>query len=157
MPLLALRSLRRRPGGDLPNDDPNSCVVTITLWTSCSARPPQTKAGEMMTKADFWEEEEDQYERDITDWLVVAYDDENVELAGYTSSNGTWTPGINNPDSRTEVEMKLPLGKYSFMRSPICSRWKMVHRCIKNYRGTFLGGTVGGEDIGLGNEYRYKE
>ena len=40
--------------------------------------------------------------------------DENVELAGYTSSNGTWTPGINNPDSRTEVEMKLPLGKYSF-------------------------------------------
>ena len=101
-------------GGDLPNDDPNSCVVTITLWTSRSARPPQTKAGEMMTKADFWEEEEDQYERDITDWLVVAYDDENVELAGYTSSNGTWTPGINNPDSRTEVEMKLPLGKYSF-------------------------------------------
>ena len=76
-------------GGDLPNDDPNSCVVTITLWTSRSARPPQTKAGEMMTKADFWEEEEDQYERDITDWLVVAYDDENVELAGYTSSNGT--------------------------------------------------------------------
>jgi len=55
-------------GGDLPNDDPNSCVVTITLWTSRSARPPQTKAGEMMTKADFWEEEEDQYERDITDW-----------------------------------------------------------------------------------------
>lgn len=101
-------------GGDLPNDDPNSYVVTITLWTSRSARPPQTKAGEMMTKADFWEEEEDQYERDITDWLVVAYDDENVELAGYTSSNGTWTPGINNPDSRTEVEMKLPLGKYSF-------------------------------------------
>lgn len=100
--------------GDLPDDDPNSCVVTITLWTSRSARPPQTKAGEMMTKADFWEEEEDQYERDITDWLVVAYDDENVELAGYTSSNGTWTPGINNPDSRTEVEMKLPLGKYSF-------------------------------------------
>ena len=57
-------------GGDLPNDDPNSCVVTITLRTSRSARPPQTKAGEMMTKADFWEEEEDQYERDITDWLV---------------------------------------------------------------------------------------
>lgn len=40
-------------GGDLPNDDPNSCVVTITLRTSRSARPPQTKAGEMMTKADF--------------------------------------------------------------------------------------------------------
>ena len=101
-------------GGDLPNDDPNSCVVTITLRTSRSARPPQTKAGEMMTKADFWEEEEDQYERDITDWLVVAYDDENVELAGYTSSNGTWTPDIADSDSRTEVEMKLPLGKYSF-------------------------------------------
>lgn len=96
-------------GGDLPNDDPNSCVVTITLWTSRSARPPQTKAGETIT----WEDD-DEYERDITDWLVVAYDDENAELAGYTSSNGTWTPGINNPDSRTEVEMKLPLGKYSF-------------------------------------------
>ena len=102
-------------GGDLPNDDPNSCVVTITLWTSRSARPPQTKAGEMMTKADFWEEEEDQYERDITDWLVVAYDDENVELAGYTSREGTWTPDVNDPDdSHTEVEMRLPLGKYSF-------------------------------------------
>ncbi|TWV60317.1 hypothetical protein FSA05_15610 [Parabacteroides distasonis] len=101
-------------GGDLPDDDPNSCVVTITLRTSRSARPPQTKAGEMMTKADSWEEEEDQYERDITDWLVVAYDDENAELAGYTSSNGTWTPDIADSDSRTEVEMKLPLGKYSF-------------------------------------------
>ena len=100
-------------GGDLPDDDPNSCVVTITLRTSRSARPPQTKAGEMMTKADSWEEEEDQYELDITDWLVVAYD-ENAELAGYTSSNGTWTPDIADSDSRTEVEMRLPLGKYSF-------------------------------------------
>lgn len=96
-------------GGDLPDDDPNSCVVTITLRTSRSARPPQTKAGETIT----WEND-DEYERDITDWLVVAYDDENAELAGYTSRNGTWTPGINNPDSHTEVEMKLPLGKYSF-------------------------------------------
>lgn len=100
-------------GGDLPDDDPNSCVVTITLRTSRSARPPQTKAGEMMTKADSWEEEEDQYELDITNWLVVAYD-ENAELAGYTSSNGTWTPDIADSDSRTEVEMRLPLGKYSF-------------------------------------------
>lgn len=100
-------------GGDLPDDDPNSCVVTITLRTSRSARLPQTKAGEMMTKADSWEEEEDQYELDITNWLVVAYD-ENAELAGYTSSNGTWTPDIADSDSRTEVEMRLPLGKYSF-------------------------------------------
>lgn len=102
-------------GGDLPDDDPNSCVVTITLRTSRSARPPQTKAGGMMTKADAdaWEEEESEYERDITDWLVVAYD-ENAELAGYTSSNGTWTPDIADPDSHTEVEMRLPLGKYSF-------------------------------------------
>ena len=96
-------------GGDLPDDDPNSCVVTITLRTSRSARPPQTKAGETIT----WEADEE-YERDITDWLVVAYNDENAELAGYTSSNGTWTPGINNPDSHTTVEMRLPLGKYSF-------------------------------------------
>ena len=55
-------------GGDLPDDDPNSCVVTITLRTSRSARPPQTKAGETIT----WEDD-DEYERDITDWLVVAY------------------------------------------------------------------------------------
>ncbi len=97
-------------GGDLPDDDPNSCVVTITLRTSRSARPPQTKAGETIT----WEDD-DEYERDITDWLVVAYDDENAELAGYTSSEGTWTPDVNDPDdSRTEVEMRLPLGKYSF-------------------------------------------
>ena len=96
-------------GGDLPDDDPNSCLVTNTLRTSRSARPPQTKAGETIT----WEDD-DEYERDITDWLVVAYDDENAELAGYTSSNGTWTPDIADSDSRTEVEMKLPLGKYSF-------------------------------------------
>lgn len=70
--------------GDLPDDDPNSCVVTITLRTSRSARPPQTKAGETIT----WEDD-DEYERDITDWLVVAYDDENAELAGYTSREGT--------------------------------------------------------------------
>ena len=97
-------------GGDLPDDDPNSCVVTITLRTSRSARPPQTKAGETIT----WEDD-DEYERDITDWLVVAYDDENAELAGYTSREGTWTPDVNDPDdSHTEVEMRLPLGKYSF-------------------------------------------
>ena len=97
-------------GGDLPNDDPNSCVVTITLWTSRSARPPQTKAGETIT----WEDD-DEYERDITDWLVVAYDDEKAELAGYTSREGTWTPDVHDPDdSHTEVEMRLPLGKYSF-------------------------------------------
>ena len=53
--------------------------------------------------------------KDITDWLVVAYDDENAELAGYTSREGTWTPDVNDPDdSHTEVEMRLPLGKYSF-------------------------------------------
>lgn len=94
---------------NLPDDDPNHCVVTITLRTSRSVRPPQTKAGETIT----WEND-DEYERDITDWLVVAYDDENAELAGYTSSEGTWTPDINDPDSHTKVEMRLPLGKYSF-------------------------------------------
>lgn len=104
-------------GGDLPDDDPNSCIVTITLRTSQPVRPPQTKAGEMMTKADFWEEEEDQYERDITDWLVVAYDERGV-LAGYTSSKGTYNSGDtydkNDKDSRTEVEMRLPVGTYRF-------------------------------------------
>lgn len=94
---------------NLPDDDPNHCVVTITLRTSRSVRPPQTKAGETIT----WEND-DEYERDITDWLVVAYDDENAELAGYTSSESTWTPNINDPDSHTTVEMKLPLGTYSF-------------------------------------------
>ena len=39
-------------GGDLPDDDPNHCVVSISLRTSRSVRPPQTKAGGMMTKAD---------------------------------------------------------------------------------------------------------
>ena len=71
-------------GGDLPDDDPNHCVVTITLRTSRSVRPPQTKAGGMMTKADettetdFWAKDEE-YERDITNWLVVAYD-ENADF-----------------------------------------------------------------------------
>ncbi len=94
-------------GGDFPDDDPNHCVVTITLRTSRSVRPPQTKAGETIT----WEND-DEYERDITDWLVVAYD-ENADLAGYTSSNGTWNSN-NNDDSSTTVKMQLPLGKYSF-------------------------------------------
>ena len=106
-------------GGDLPDDDPNHCVVTITLRTSRSVRPPQTKAGGMMTKADettetdFWAKDEE-YERDITNWLVVAYD-ENADLAGYISGkDGTWTPDISNEDSRTTVEMKLPFGTYHF-------------------------------------------
>ncbi len=93
-------------GGDFPDDDPNHCVVTITLRTSRSVRPPQTKASEII-----WEND-DEYERDITDWLVVAYD-ENADLAGYTSSNGTWNSN-NNDDSSTTVKMQLPLGKYSF-------------------------------------------
>ena len=81
--------------------------------------PPQTKAGGMMTKADettetdFWAKDEE-YERDITNWLVVAYD-ENADLAGYISGkDGTWTPDISNEDSRTTVEMKLPFGTYHF-------------------------------------------
>lgn len=93
-------------GGDLPDDDPNSCLVTITLRTSQPVRPPQTKAGETIT----WEND-DEYERDITDWLVVAYDERGV-LAGYTSSEGTWTP--TDDDSHTSVEMRLPVGTYRF-------------------------------------------
>jgi hypothetical protein len=93
-------------GGDLPDDDPDSCVVTITLRTSRSARPPQTKAGETIT----WESD-DEYERDIRDWLVVAYDESGV-LAGYTSSGGTYNKEDEN--SRTDVDMRLPVGTYRF-------------------------------------------
>lgn len=97
-------------GGDLPDDDPNSCIVTITLRASQPVRPPQTKAGETITWADD-EEYEEEYERDITDWLVVAYDESGV-LAGYTSSEGTWAP--TDDDSHTLVEMRLPVGTYRF-------------------------------------------
>lgn len=99
-------------GGDLPDDGPNSCLVTITLRTSQPVRPPQTKAGEEISWAD-----DDEYERDITDWLVVAYDKRGV-LAGYTSSEGTYNSGDtydkNDKDSRTEVNMRLPVGTYRF-------------------------------------------
>ena len=71
-----------------------------------------TKADET-TETDFWAKDEE-YERDITNWLVVAYD-ENADLAGYISGkDGTWTPDISNEDSRTTVEMKLPFGTYHF-------------------------------------------
>lgn len=113
-------------GGDLPDDDPNSCVVTITLRTSRSARPPQTKAGETIT----WESD-DEYERDITDWLVVAYDESGV-LAGYTSSEGTYNKEDEN--SCTDVNMRLPVGTYRFMRSPTWSRWKVVRSFVRRSR-----------------------
>lgn len=93
-------------GGDLPDDDPDSCLVTITLRASQPVRPPQTKAGEAIT----WEND-DEYERDITDWLVVAYDESGV-LAGYTSSEGTYNK--DDVDSHTSVEMRLPVGTYRF-------------------------------------------
>ena len=93
-------------GGDLPDDDPNSCLVTITLRASLPIRPPQTKAGEAIS----WEND-DEYERDITDWLVVAYDESGV-LAGYTSSEGTYNK--NDDNSRTSVDMRLPVGTYRF-------------------------------------------
>lgn len=93
-------------GGDLPDDDPDSCIVTITLRASQPVRPPQTKAGETITWAD-----DEEYERDITDWLVVAYDESGV-LAGYTSSEGTWAP--TDDDSLTDVNMRLPVGTYRF-------------------------------------------
>ena len=93
-------------GGDLPDDDPNSCLVTITLRASQPVRPPQTKAGETIT----WEND-DEYERDITDWLVVAYDESGV-LAGYTSSEGTYNK--NDDNSLTSVDMRLPVGTYRF-------------------------------------------
>ena len=71
-----------------------------------------TKADET-TETDFWAKDEE-YERDITNWLVVAYD-ENADFAGYISGkDGTWTPDISNEDSRTTVEMKLPFGTYHF-------------------------------------------
>lgn len=93
-------------GGDLPDDDPNSCIVTITLRASQPVRPPQTKAGETITWAD-----DEEYERDITDWLVVAYDESGV-LAGYTSSEGTYNKEDEN--SCTDVNMRLPVGTYRF-------------------------------------------
>ena len=93
-------------GGDLPDDDPDSCIVTITLRASQPVRPPQTKAGETITWAD-----DEEYERDITDWLVVAYDESGV-LAGYTSSEGTYNK--DDVDSHTSVEMRLPVGTYRF-------------------------------------------
>lgn len=93
-------------GGDLPDDDPDSCIVTITLRASQPVRPPQTKAGETIT----WENDEE-YERDITNWLVVAYDERGV-LAGYTSSEGTYNK--DDVDSHTSVEMRLPVGTYRF-------------------------------------------
>lgn len=108
-------------GGDLPDDDPNSCIVTITLRASQPVRPPQTKAGETITWADD-EEYEEEYERDITDWLVVAYDESGV-LAGYTSSEGTWAP--TDDDSHTLVEMRLPVGTYRFYarQLEVVGRW----------------------------------
>lgn len=93
-------------GGDLLDDDPNSCLVTITLRAFQPVRPPQTKAGETIT----WEND-DEYERDITDWLVVAYDESGV-LAGYTSSEGTYNK--NDDNSLTSVDMRLPVGTYRF-------------------------------------------
>ena len=130
-------------GGDLPDDDPNHCVVTITLRTSRSVRPPQTKAGGMMTKADettetdFWAKDEE-YERDITNWLVVAYD-ENADLAGYISGkDGTWTPDISNEDSRTTVEMKLPFGTYHFYAFAAVQAVLAGHSLCSDFIGRLL-------------------
>ena len=84
-----------------------------------------TKADET-TETDFWAKDEE-YERDITNWLVVAYDENRDEV----------TP---------RQILFLCVRQFA-----VAGRWYIV--VSKNYRGTFLGGAVGGEDIGLGNEY----
>ena len=93
---------------DLP-DDSKLCTVTISLQTSNSMHPV-TKAEDTPN----WVEEEADYERNISKWLVVAYD-ANGDLAGYMAA-GSGDIGLGtDDDSKTAVsQMELPVGAYIF-------------------------------------------
>lgn len=88
---------------NLPEEQ-NICTVSIFLQTANGMHP--------VTKAEGtpdWMGDEN-YERNISNWLVVAYD-ENGQFARYIDGN-TYTVGDVN--SQTSFEMKLPEGGYTF-------------------------------------------
>lgn len=88
---------------DIP-DDPKMCTVSISLQTA-NGMHPETKA----EGAPDWYDDE-AYERNISNWLVVAYD-ENGQFVRYIDDN---TYAVNDPNSQTAFEMKIPEGTYTF-------------------------------------------
>lgn len=94
---------------DLP-DEPQLCTVTISLQAPNSLRPITRASGEEVSTDWATKEEESAYERNISDWIVVAYD-ENGTYAGHLLGN---LYNSDDEDSQTSLEMQLPTGRYNF-------------------------------------------
>lgn len=97
---------------DLP-DEPQLCTVTISLQGLDRMNPATRAEGDTNDEVPGtgWEEEEEQYERKMEKWVVVAYDEEG-EYAGHLANTGT----VNDDDNKYEIsfQMELPEGTYTF-------------------------------------------
>lgn len=86
------------------------CTVTISLQSS-GGMHSVTKADEESdtVKPSGWENE-DKYERNISDWLVVAYNS-NGQLEDYIGSFNMPGYNANDEDSETDIQMTFPIGE----------------------------------------------
>lgn len=113
-------------GGNVPElpDEPKMCTVTISLSSGTSMHPVTKATGESIggdtVYPDDWEAEEEQYERKIDHWLIVAYDKQGM-YAGHIRDtklgevdDNTNVDGAEDGDYKISCEMELPEGNYTF-------------------------------------------
>lgn len=117
LPSLLSCSDEQGGGPELP-EEPQLCKVIISLQSPTGMRPATRAEGDDENPGSGWEEEVEQYERRMEEWVVVAYD-EDGEFAGLVSNKAGHT-GIMNDDTDKDYnisiknQLELPFGKYTF-------------------------------------------
>lgn len=116
-------------GGNSP-DIPDGKLYTLTIHLQPSANhTPTTKAA---TKAEEDEVPDDAYERKLEHWWLLVYGiDPNTRLDGLIEVIDDNTYNSNDDNSRTEVELELPIGEYRLYALANLSSLKNGEELIK--------------------------
>lgn len=116
LPSLLSCSDEQGGGPELP-EEPQLCKVIISLQSPTGMRPATRAEGGDKNPGSGWEEEVEQYERKIEDWVVVAYD-EDGKFAGLVSNKEGHTGDVDDTDNDYNIsinnQLELPFGKYTF-------------------------------------------
>lgn len=132
LPSLLSCSDEQGGGPELP-EEPQLCKVIISLQSPTGMRPA-TRAEDKNPGED-WKEEAERYEREIKDWVVVAYD-EDGGFAGLVSNQagGSGQENDTNNDNKITTGLELPFGKYTFFAF---ANWNSLDAI-----GTLEGGNI---------------
>lgn len=132
LPSLLSCSDEQGGGPELP-EEPQFCKVIISLQSPTGMRPA-TRA-ENKNPGEDWKEEAERYEREIKDWVVVAYD-EDGGFAGLVSNQagGSGQENDTNNDNKITTGLELPFGEYTFFAF---ANWESLDAI-----GTLEGGNI---------------